>query len=71
MAKVSIQKREKVYQYKFEISSIDGKRKFINKSGFKTKAAAEKEGIIAYNEYITTGHKFVPDNMSYSDYLDY
>lgn len=71
MAKVSIQKRGKVYQYKFEISSIDGKRKFINKSGFKTKAEAEKEGIIAYNEYINTGHKFVPNNMSYSDYLDY
>lgn len=71
MAKVSIQKRGKVYKYKFEISSIDGKRKFINKSGFKTKAEAEKEGIIAYNEYINTGHKFVPNNMSYSDYLDY
>ena len=71
MAKVSIQKRGKVYQYKFEISSIDGKRKFINKSGFKTKAEAEKEGIIAYNEYINTGHKFVPNNMSYSEYLDY
>ena len=71
MAKVSIQKRGKVYQYKFEISSIDGKRKFINKSGFKTKAEAEKEGIIAYNEYMNTGHKFVPNNMSYSDYLDY
>ena len=71
MAKVSIQKRGKVYQYKFEISSIDGKRKFINKSGFKTKAEAEKEGIIAYNEYMNTGHKFIPNNMSYSDYLDY
>ena len=71
MAKVSIQKRGKVYQYKFEISSINGKRKFINKSGFKTKAEAEKEGIIAYNEYMNTGHKFIPNNMSYSDYLDY
>ena len=71
MAKVNIQKRGKVYQYQFEIAPVNGKRKFINKSGFKTKAEAEKEGIIAYNEYINTGHKFVPNNMSYSDYLDY
>lgn len=71
MAKVNIQKRGKVYQYQFEIAPVNGKRKFINKSGFKTKAEAEKEGIIAYNEYMNTGHKFVPSSMSYSDFLDY
>ena len=71
MAKVNIQKRGKVYQYQFEIAPVDGKRIFINKSGFKTKAEAEKEGIIAYNEYMNTGHKFVPSSMSYSDFLDY
>lgn len=71
MAKVNIQKRGKVYQYQFEIAPVDGKRKYINKSGFKTKAEAEKEGIIAYNEYMNTGHKFTPSNMSYSDFLDY
>ena len=37
MASLTIQKRGSVYQYKFEIASEDGKRKFINKSGFKTK----------------------------------
>lgn len=71
MAKVNVQKRGKVYQYQFEIAPVNGKRKFKNKSGFKTKAEAEREGIIAYNEYINTGHNFTPSNMSYSDYLDY
>ena len=36
MRRVSVRKRGKVYQYQFEIGTINGKRKFINKSGFKT-----------------------------------
>jgi len=35
MANVYIQKRGKYYQYQFQIASIDGKRKYINKCGFK------------------------------------
>ena len=31
---------------------IGGKRKRISKSGFKTKAKALKQGMIAYNEYL-------------------
>ena len=49
MSNVTIQKRGKYYQYKFETAKIDGKRKFSSKSGFRTKAEAEKEGIKAYN----------------------
>ena len=71
MSNVTIQKRGKYYQYKFEIAKVDGKRKFANKSGFKTKAEAEREGIIAYNNYINTGHGFEPSDMSYADLLDY
>ena len=56
MADVTVQKRGEVYQYKFEIASIDGKRKFKNKSGFATKSEAKQAGIIAYNEYLNTGH---------------
>lgn len=67
MADVTVQKRGKVYQYKFEIASIDGKRKFKNKSGFRTKSEAKKAGIIAYNEYLNTGHSFKPKTISYSD----
>ena len=50
MSSVTIQKRGKVYQYKFEIASVDGKRKFINKSGFKTKSEAIEFGNKAYTE---------------------
>lgn len=72
MADVTVQKRGEVYQYKFEIASIDGIRKFKNKSGFATKSEAKQAGIIAYNEYLNTGHsfKFLPqsifDNMAFN-----
>lgn len=34
---ISIQKRGKVYQYRFEAARVNGKRNQITKSGFKTK----------------------------------
>ena len=46
MSNVTIQKRGRFYQYKFEIAKVDGKRKFISKSGFKTKTEAEKQEIL-------------------------
>lgn len=67
---VSITKRGNVYQYKFEVAKINGKRKFINKSGFKTKNQAYIAGQKAYEEYM--GGLINPEsNMSYADYLDY
>lgn len=71
MSNVTIQKRGNFYQYKFEIAKVDGKRKFLSKSGFKTKSEAEKEGVIAYNDYLSTGNSFSASDMSYSDFLDY
>jgi len=72
MADVTVQKKGEAYQYKFEIASIDGKRKFKNKSGFATKSEAKQAGIIAYNEYLNTGHSFkllpqsIFDNMAFN-----
>lgn len=71
MGNVYVQKRGKVYQYQFAIASIDGKRKYKNKSGFMTKSEAIEAGVKAYNEYLNVGHCIEPSKMSYSDYLDY
>ncbi|MDO5569798.1 MAG: site-specific integrase [bacterium] len=71
MGNVYIQKRGKVYQYQFSVAPINGKRKYINKSGFKTKAEAIEEGQKAFNEYHTAGVPFKECTLSYSDYLDY
>lgn len=71
MVKVQVKKRGSTFQYTFEIAPQDGKRKWITKSGFKTKPEAERAGIKALNEYLETGHSFKPSQISYSDYLDY
>lgn len=71
MASVNVNKRGKVYQYQFEVGKVNGKRKRISKSGFKTKLEAEKAGTKAYNEFLNTGLVFKEENISYSDYLDY
>lgn len=71
MASVNIKKRGKVYQYQFEIASVKGKRKWITKSGFKTKLEAQEEGNKAYTEYLNAGVPFKECNISYTDYLDY
>ena len=52
MGSVGIKKRGKVYQYQFEIAPVKGQRKWITKSGFKTKAEAQEEGNKAYTEYL-------------------
>ena len=68
---INVRKRGNYYQYSFEAARVGGKRKQITKSGFNTKAEAEKTGVIAYNEYMQTGRSFKPEDISYSDYLDY
>lgn len=67
---IRIVKRGKVYEYQFEAGKVNGKRKRITKSGFKTKSAAEVAGQKAYEEYINGG-SHGETFMSYSDYLDY
>lgn len=71
MSKINIRKRNNYYEYRFEIASSNGKRRWLSKSGFKTKTEAGEAGIQAYNEYLNAGVPFKQCNMSYSDYLDY
>ena len=69
---VSVRKRGKVYEYRFEIATVDGTRKWITKSAYSTKSEAFKEGAKAYNDYYYNGNKVqLKENMSYADFLDY
>ena len=68
---VSVRKRGNVYEYRIEIAPIDGVRKWLTKSGFKTRQEALYEGVFAYNEYYQYGKKQKQKDMSYADYLDY
>ena len=67
---VNVRKRGIGYQYYFEGNRVNGKRTQIVKSGFKTKSEAQKEGMIAYNDYYQTGSVFKPSQMLYSEFLD-
>ena len=70
MAQVHVTKRGNLFQYRFEIAPQGGTRKYINKSGFKTKQEAYEVGMKAYNEYSNVGHSFKPSTMSFADCLD-
>ena len=68
MAKVSVRNRNKNkedkngkpkkpnWEYRFEMASVDGKRRQMSKSGFKTEKEAYNAGIAALNEY-NNGHQ--------------
>ena len=71
MGKIIIRKRGSIYQYRFEIAEVKGKRKWYSKSGFKTKVEALEMGNVALTEYLNAGTPFKENKMSYSDYLDY
>lgn len=59
------------WEYRFEAAKVDGKRKHISKSGFRTKKEAELAGIKALSEYNNAGVTFEPSEMSFADYLDF
>lgn len=71
MSKLNTRKRGSKWQYQFEVASINGKRKQISKSGFKTKKEALEAGNKALSEYNNCGLLFTPSEISFADYLDY
>lgn len=71
MGELRTRKRGTKWQYSFEAAPVDGKRKSISKSGFRTKADAVKAGTEAMNEYNRSGQLFSPSEISIADYLDY
>ena len=71
MSEINIRKRGQKWQYQFEAAKVEGKRKQITKSGFKTKKEALAAGVKALAEYNNSGMYFKPSEISMSDYLDY
>ncbi|CAI3592087.1 site-specific integrase [Clostridium neonatale] len=71
MASVNVRKRGQKWQYQFEAAIIDGKRKQITKSGFRTKKEALEAGTKALAEYNNCGLTFTPSEISFADYLDF
>lgn len=59
-----------VYEYAFEIASVDGKRKRKTKSGFNTKREAREAGKLAQQAYENIGRPIEPSEMSVADFFD-
>lgn len=59
-----------VYEYRFEIAAVNGKRKWKSKSGFTTKREAKEAGKIAQQAYESSGKVMESSDMSYADFLD-
>ena len=73
MAKINIRDRNKGtgkkpnWEYRFEAAKIDGKRRHISKSGFRTKKEAQEAGAKAMAEYNYIGEVFTPSEESFAD----
>ena len=60
-----------VYEYRFETVGVGGKRKWISKSGFRTKTAAKLEGRKVQADYENRGIITGYTKLSVADYYDY
>lgn len=68
--KGSTRKRGKSWSYYFDAAPIGGKRKKIEKGGFRTKKEAETALAKALTQYDNAGTLQEPSTMSVSDFLD-
>ena len=71
MASVNVRKRGDKWEYRFEAAKIEGKRKHISKSGFRTKKEALEAGNLALAEYKKTGVSHKDTELSVHDYMNY
>lgn len=69
MAQVRTRKRGKTYSYIFEAGQVDGKRKVIEKGGFKTKESAYNAGVEAYTSFKHGNIGIVSEKIRLDDYL--
>lgn len=66
-----VRKRGDKWYYSFEASSVEGKRKRIERVGGRTKKEAQSALRKALEEYNNAGAHFEPTEISLSDYMDY
>lgn len=67
----SFRKRSNGWSFRYEVPTINGNRKQIERGGFRTKKEAEKAYRELVDEYDKTGRIFTGMNVTYADYLDF
>lgn len=71
MPTISFRKRGKLWEYRFNITLADGKRKQIGHSGYRTKKEAEQAGNKALLKESKINTAASPAYMKLSDYLSF
>ncbi|SJT53979.1 Integrase [Clostridioides difficile] len=69
--KGGVRKRGEKWYYYFDLGTVNGKRKKIERVGGKTKKEAEKALRNALSEFENEGQLFSDNEMSFSDFLDF
>lgn len=69
--KGGVRKRGEKWYYYFDLGTVNGKRKKIERVGGKTKKEAEKALRDALSEFENEGQLFSDNEMSFSDFLDF
>lgn len=74
MVDVTVRKRYRnkdvVYEYRFEIASVNGKRQWKTQSGFKSVTEARRAGKAALQAYENSGRVIEKDRISVADFMD-
>lgn len=63
-------KHGKTFEYRFEVASIEGERKWCSKGGFLSEKEARKAGIEELKKYFLCGMPEKSSDISYADFLD-
>lgn len=70
MAIVRTRKRGRTYSYIFEAGQVNGKRKTVEKGGFRTKEDAYNAGVEAYTDFKHGNIGIVSDHITLKVYMD-
>ena len=70
MATLRTRKRGNSWYYNFDGETLEGKRKIVEKGGFKTKKEALDAGTIAYASYKKSNIGIVSEKISCKEYLN-
>ncbi len=70
MAIVRTRKRGRTYSYIFEAGQVNGKRKTVEKGGFRTKEDAYNVGVEAYTDFKHGNIGIVSDHITLKVYMD-
>ena len=68
MAQVRVRKRGKTFSYIFEAGKVDGKRKVVEKGGYRTKGEAYKAGVAAYNDFLHGNIGITSESITLKDF---